>query len=253
MKISIQLIFNMSLNNNEYNISPKATVGEIVAKNFNAASVFRQFNIDFCCGGGISLQEACDKKNIYVGEILSELIRLESGLPAADENFLAWEADYLIDYIIGKHHTFVRQKTDEIGAYSRKVASVHGERHPENIEIFHKFTELTLEMMTHLESEEDVVFPLISQISKKRKRGEKVSESEIGEVKQQLSLMVNEHEGAGNLIADIRELSNQFTPPNDACTTYRILYQNLDAFEQDLHRHIHLENNILFKKAEQLI
>ena len=224
-----------------------------MAKNFNAASVFRQFNIDFCCGGGISLQEACDKKNIYIDEILSELSKLDSMSPAADENFLAWEADYLIDYIIRKHHSFVRQKTDEIGAYSRKVASVHGERHPENIEIYHKFTELTLEMMAHLHGEEDVAFPLISEISKKRKRGEKVSETEIGELKKQLTLMVNEHEGAGSLIAEIRELSNQFTPPNDACTTYRILYQNLEAFEMDLHRHIHLENNILFKKAEELI
>ncbi|TVQ01890.1 MAG: iron-sulfur cluster repair di-iron protein [Balneolaceae bacterium] len=243
----------MSLNNNQFNITPEASVGEIVAKNFNAASVFRQFNIDFCCGGGISLQEACDKKNIYVDEILSELSKLDSNSPAVDENFLAWEADYLIDYIIRKHHSFVRQKTDEIGAYSHKVASVHGERHPENIEIYHKFTELTLEMMTHLESEEDVVFPLISKISKKRKSGEKVSETEIYELKKQLTLMVSEHEGAGSLIAEISDLSNQFTPPYDACTTYRILYQNLEAFEQDLHRHIHLENNILFKKAEELV
>ncbi len=243
----------MSSNNIQNSITPEATVGEIVAYNFNAASVFRQFDIDFCCGGGISLQEACEKKNIYVDEILSELNKLESILSAAEENFLAWEADYLIDYIIKKHHTFVRHKTDEIGAYSRKVASVHGERHPENIEIYYKFTELTLEMMAHLQGEEDVAFPLISEISKKRKRGEEVTKSEISELKKQLTLMVNEHEGAGSLIAEIRELSNHFTPPDDACATYSILYQNLDAFEQDLHRHIHLENNILFKKAEELI
>jgi len=140
-----------------------------------------------------------------------------------------------------------------MAGYAAKVAKVHGEQHPENVEIFKKFIALSNELMKHLNEEESRVFPLIKKMYRKRQSGLKPDESEIMELKAELSQMVDEHEVAGSLMADIRELSNEFTPPQDACATYRILYQNLAGFEEGLHKHVHLENNVLFKKMERLI
>ena len=234
-------------------INPENTVGEIVANNYNTAGVFRKFNLDFCCGGGISLKKACSDNEVDLNEILAELEKLQIHPSTGSENYLAWEAEYLINHIIDTHHRYVRIKTDEISAYAQKVAAVHGERHPENIQILYKFNDLTQEMMVHLQAEEETVFPLITSVSQKRKRGEEITLQEINKLKNQLELMVADHDGAGQLMNEIRDLSNQYNAPQDACATYQILYKNLEGFEQDLHKHVHLENNILFRKAEELI
>ncbi|MCC5905145.1 MAG: iron-sulfur cluster repair di-iron protein [Balneolaceae bacterium] len=229
------------------------TVGEIVAANYNAAGIFRRYGLDFCCGGGITLEKACSERNLYLDDIVNELRGLERAPSSDNENYRAWEADYLIEHIIQTHHRFVRRKTEEISAYAGKVAKVHGGQHPENVEIYQKFMSLSVELMEHLEDEEKTVFPLISRIAQRRKKGENVTDEEIAKLKDELKKMEDDHEGAGGLIAEIRELSHNFTPPQDACATYIILYQNLEGFEMDLHKHVHLENNILFKKAEELI
>ncbi len=240
-------------NHSETTFTPDISVGEIVAQNYNAAGIFRQFGLDFCCGGGISLKEACEKKKVKLTEIIAELQKLDQNSAGGEENFLAWDIPFLINYIETTHHNFVRNKIEEISAYAEKVAAVHGEKHPENIDIHHTFAELAVEMMQHMHAEEDVVFPLINSISAKRKKGAAVSADEIQKLKNELAEMESDHDGAGNLMKTIKELSNDFTPPADACTTYQILYKNLEGFELDLHKHVHLENNILFKKAEELI
>lgn len=234
-------------------IQPDTSVGEIVARNYHAAGVFREAGLDFCCGGGISLKAACEKKNLDLDKMLGKLETIGRTEPSGDENYLAWEPGHLIDHIESTHHRFVRSKTEEIGAYAAKVARVHGERHPENVEIYHRFLELSHALMQHLKSEEEIVFPLIREVWEMRMNGETVYREVIDELENQLSLMEDEHEGAGDEMARIRELSNAYTPPAEACATYRILYKNLEGFEQDLHKHVHLENNILFKKAEKLI
>lgn len=228
-------------------------VGEIVSENYHAAGVFREFNIDFCCGGHKTLGEVVAKKGIDASEVEEKLKGLTWGVSSGAENYKDWTPDFLIDYIEQTHHRFVRQKSEEIKTYATKVARVHGERHPENIEIFKNFSALTVELLNHLEEEENKVFPLIKELYRQSKEGVAVSEKQQDQLREELDAMLSEHEDAGGLMAEIRELSNQFTPPGDACTTYRILYQNLDGFEQDLHKHVHLENNILFKKAENLL
>jgi len=145
------------------------------------------------------------------------------------------------------------QKTNEIPIYAAKVAEVHRERYPENVEIFKLFSSLSNELLEHLSDEEQVVFPLIKTIAEKKDRGEAISDKEMDALKKQLKLMIDEHEGAGQIMARIRELSNDFTPPADACKTYQVLYHNLAGFEEDLHKHVHLENNILFRKIERLV
>jgi len=229
------------------------TVGKIVRDNYHAASVFRNYGIDFCCGGGITLADACEKKGVDIDELTEQIKSASWVNRSSGDNYNDWPPDFLVDYIVNTHHKFVRQKIDEVAGYAAKVAKVHGSRHPENVEIFKKFVTLSNELMEHLNEEESRVFPLIKNLYDKRQNGEQPTDSEISELKRELSQMVDEHEVAGSLMADIRQLSNEFTPPQDACATYRILYENLAGFEEDLHKHVHLENNILFKKMEQLI
>lgn len=239
--------------NKESALTAEATVGEIVARNYNAAAIFRQYGMDFCCGGGISLKEACERRNVNLDDVIGELKGLDHWSGSSDENFMAWDIPYLIEHIENTHHRFVRSKIEEISAYAEKVAGVHGERHPENIEIKRTFTELAYEMMKHMQAEEEVVFPLIQKIAASRKKGQSVPQEEIQKLKDELNEMEADHDGAGNLMKTISELSNGFSAPADACATYQILYKNLEGFELDLHKHVHLENNILFKKAEELI
>ncbi|MFU8811483.1 MAG: iron-sulfur cluster repair di-iron protein [Balneolaceae bacterium] len=232
--------------------SANQTVGEIVAKNYQAASVFRKYGIDFCCGGGVSLQYICKKKGVDLGEITNELEQTMREMGDIPDSFNAWEPTFLIDYIIDTHHTFVRTKIPEILAYAQKVAKVYGDSHPENREIAARFEVLSKELMDHMEDEEEVVFPQIRSIYERRKRGVKISDKELNALRDGLNEMEEDHDGAGAVMAEIRALSNQYNPPESACTTYRILYKNLESFEENLHKHVHLENNILFKKALSL-
>tara|TARA_R100001143_G_scaffold63607_1_gene73968 strand:+ start:12101 stop:12832 length:732 start_codon:yes stop_codon:yes gene_type:complete len=243
------------MNEKELNtlITPNTTIGEIVAANYHAAGVFQRFGMDFCCGGGISLEKACEKRDTDMKSLIAALQTVEKQVIDNDENFQSWEPGFLIDHIIQNHHRFVRTKTEEISVYAEKVARVHGERHPENVAIFEKFSMLSQELLTHLEAEEERVFPLIRTIYESRMKGKNVPDELIGSLKAELNQMEDDHVLAGDTMKEIRELSNQFTPPAEACRTYQILYLNLEGFEQDLHKHVHLENNILFKKAEQLV
>jgi len=235
-------------------INPETiTVGEIVAQNYNAAGVLKQHGLDFCCGGGKTLQEACKKKNLDPGQILRELNDILEEPAASGMDFSRWSPDHLIDHIESTHHRFVRRKIVEISTFAQKVAHVHGRTYPENVEIYDRFRELASELTEHLESEEESVFPAIRSVFEKRMTGQPVETELTDNLRSLLTSMEDEHETAGSVMAEIRTLSNDYIPPEDACTTYRILYKNLEDFEEDLHKHVHLENNILFKKAEQLL
>lgn len=208
-------------------------IGEIVASNYLNAGVFHKYGIDFCCGGGVTLAHACAKHNLSTETIIGELDLIARQSEKADD-YKEWSAEKLIEHIVQTHHNYVKSKLGEISDYAVKVAQVHGERHPENIVIRDSFLALADEMRSHMADEEDVVFPMILQ--------KNVTAAQLAELE-------SEHEAAASLMATIREASNGFTPPEDACATYRILYKNLAEFETDLHKHVHLENNILFKKA----
>ena len=239
---------------NKINIDPdQSTIGEIVANNYQAAGVFQRFGLDFCCGGGKTISAACKENSVSKDELLKELNALNRGKPSEESSFRSWEPDALIDYIIDTHHNFVRNKIVEISTWAAKVAKVHGKTWPENVEIHRTFGELADEMLRHLADEEQTVFPLIREIYQKRLSGAPVDADQIEQLRNELQSMVDDHDGAGDAMKKIRSLSHDFTPPEEACTTYRILYQNLRDFEKDLHKHVHLENNILFKKAEKLI
>ena len=231
----------------------QAKVGEVVSLNFNTAGVFQKYGIDFCCGGGVTVEKACQKHGLNVDKVTSELTNLLSESVSSDESYSDWSISFLIDYIVNTHHSYVRRKTEELGFYTSRVAEVHGQSHPENIQIHSLFEAISKEMQSHMASEEEVVFPLLKKIERFAANGEVIPEEIKAAFHNQIGEMENEHEAAGDLMKQIRVLSNGFTTPVDACTKYRILYQNLDVFEKDLHKHVHLENNVLFKKAAALV
>lgn len=228
-------------------------VGEIVSDNYNAAGVLRNYGIDFCCGGGKLLAEVCSEKGLDLSEINRALEDLNNQPTHQGDDYKSWKPDFLIDYIINTHHLFVKEKTKEITAYAAKVAKVHGRSNPENVEINKKFSMLCAELMDHLNDEEKVVFPLIKTVLEKTEKNQEVTEEEKTALKRELRNMESDHDKAGRIMESIRKASNEFTPPEYACRTYQVLYQNLEGFEKDLHKHVHLENNILFQKAERLL
>lgn len=227
------------------------TIGQIVKDDYRTAQVFQEYNLDFCCGGNRSIEEACQQKNINPQQVYKALDELDQSGPK-DDNYDQWSLDFLVDYIVNNHHKFTRSKLPEIGQYAKKVVSVHGERHEELKEIYYEFTMLHGEISNHLDKEERILFPYIKHLVEAEEKGEKPQEPEFGNAANPIAMMEEEHDDSGEAIAKIRRLSNDFTPPADACTTYRLLYQNLEAFEKDLHKHVHLENNILFPKALEL-
>lgn len=224
------------------------TIGEIVADDYRTAQVFKSYGLDFCCGGGRTVSEACDKKGISLQEIARDLSMLGDTTGPAD-NYKDWAPDFLVDYIVNNHHNFVRSKLPEIHLYAQKVAKVHGSSFPENREILALFEELAEEMKEHMEKEEQILFPYIKELMDAEKRGKVPETPEFERAENPIRMMEEEHENAGSLMDRIRELSNDFTPPEEACATYRVLYANLRDFQDDLHKHVHLENNILFPKA----
>jgi len=231
----------------------QSKVGEIVSLNYNTAGVFQKYGIDFCCGGGVSVEKACLKKGLDTETVANELISLLNTPTHSSDSYNTWSISFLIDYIVNTHHNFVRNKLQEMGFYAARVAEVHGITHPENVEIYKLFLDLSKEMTDHMASEENEVFPLLKQIESLIADKLTIPDNIEKEFSTLVDQMEREHDGAGGLMKQIRSLTNDYTPPVDACTKYRILYQNLEAFEQDLHKHVHLENNVLFPKVSNLL
>lgn len=226
-----------------------ATIGEMVAEDYRKAEVFRKYGLDFCCGGKKSVKEACDKKGIERSKVEQDLVALDKESGAKSDNFNAWELDFLTDYIINNHHRYVEKSIPMLYEYSQKVAKVHGESSPETIEIASRFQRVADELTSHMKKEEEILFPYIKRMVAAQKENKKIETPSFGTIKNPINMMEAEHDAAGDDIERIHELSNDFEPPASACSTFRVLYSKLDEFEKDLHQHIHLENNILFKKV----
>lgn len=227
------------------------TVGEIVASNFKTADVFKKYGIDFCCGGNVTLSETCKRKGIDLSAVEQDLQKI-ADQKSESHDFDRWELDFLIDYIINQHHSYVAESIPLIIQYSDKVARVHGQNHPETVEINRLFHEVARELEAHMQKEEMILFPFIKQLVNAKKEGMPMPTPPFGTVQNPIRMMEMEHETAGDIFKQIDQLSNNYTPPLAACTTYRVLYAKLEEFETDLHKHIHLENNILFPKASTL-
>jgi len=217
------------------------TIAEIVSDDISTASVFKKYNLDFCCGGGKTVENACLKANINVDEVIYDLHSNPPKNDVAIQNFKNWNIDFLIDYIVNVHHTYVKDNLSIIQEFSTKVASVHGQNAPETIEIDSLFTTLANELTSHLKKEENILFPAIKA---------KLKDNNYEYDKNVIAILEDEHDSAGTIVKKIQKLSNNFTPPEWACNTFKALYYKLDEFINDLYQHIHLENNILFPKVK---
>lgn len=229
----------------------KKTLAQIVSDDYRTAAVFEKHQLDFCCRGKRSLEQACVEKQLNTNEVIADLEHATLRLQTAGSIVETLPPSALADYIVEQHHQYVRTEMPLIASYLQKIADRHGDRHPELIRIAAVFNELKAELELHLQKEEQVLFPRI-------KTAEKCLEEESGShsnrsfLEAPVTVMEHEHDDAGEAMATIRRLTNHYSLPADACTTYQLAFAALEAFEKDLHRHVHLENNILFPKAMQL-
>lgn len=230
------------------------SLAQIVNSNHRAASVFEKYHLDFCCKGKRSLEQACAEQQLSVSKVTEDLenvfIKDNNGVPI---DFNKMDLIQLSDYIVHTHHAYVKNEMPQIQAYLQKVSSKHGDRHPDLYKIFQIFNAVKEEMDGHMKKEELVLFPRIKELQKLANNENARLQLNIGYLQSPITVMEQEHDHAGNLLNEIRILSNNYAPPQDACTTYRLCFAALKAFELDLHQHVHLENNILFPKAIEIL
>lgn len=227
------------------------TVADLVTENIKTAHIFKKYGIDFCCGGGVSLQKACDKANINYEDLERDLLAVDQESGRAT-NYNSWALDFLTDHIINVHHTYVAESVPMLLQYAEKVHKVHGSHYPELAEIKALVAVVATELGAHMKKEELILFPFIKRMVAANNEDMPLPQAHFGTVDNPIKMMEAEHEEAGEILRTIADLSNNYTPPQGACNTYRAFYAKLDEFEQDLHQHVHLENNILFPKALKL-
>ena len=220
------------------------TVGEIVAERPSQSRIFQSFGIDFCCQGGRTLREACEKKGIAAESVVEQLEAELRDKPAPEVNPAVFPPEQLASYIVDKHHRYLRDELPRLHAMAARVAQVHGGHTPSLVEVYEVFSGMAAELAEHMMKEEQVLFPAISTMV----RGESAPMPLDGPI----ACMLHEHDDAGEALARLRELTNGFTPPPEACNTYRALFAGLAELEEDLHVHIHLENSVLFPAARAL-
>ncbi|HEX6323168.1 MAG TPA: iron-sulfur cluster repair di-iron protein [Vicinamibacterales bacterium] len=228
------------------------TVKDLVNRDFRAAAVFHRSGIDFCCGGGKPIGEVCRARRLDEDEVLGEIARAcasDAGRPPA---YTEWQADVLARHIVAQHHGYVRTAMPVIAAHTRKLAQVHGPANPGLADVADIFERVCEDMDAHMLKEEHVLFPYIERLAATRRAGLAIFPAPFGDVGNPIRMMEAEHEMAGAAMARIRELTGGYAVPAHGCTTWRVTLQELEAFERDLHLHVHLENNVLFPMARAL-
>lgn len=233
-------------------ISNNNIIGELVAQDYRYASIFKKHNIDFCCQGNITIDEVCEKNKIDTQLLINDL---ESAIKQENSNvtdYKSWPLDLLADYVEKKHHRYVETAVLEIKPYLEKICKVHGGHHPELHEINDLFIACSGELIKHMKKEELILFPYIRNIANAKQKNTPAKTPNFGSVQNPINMMMDEHTAEGERFRRIAELSDNYTPPQEACNTYKVTFALLKEFEDDLHLHIHLENNILFPNAIKL-
>ena len=234
------------------NFNNETKVKDIALANPEARQILEDAGVDYCCGGGKSLHDACAHAEVSAEQILKRL-RENSKLVRPDEK--AWTSAPLGDltrHIREKHHRYVREAIGRIKTLLEKVKAKHGKNHPEIAEVQRLFTEVGQEMTMHMQKEEQILFPYIDAVERSKTGNGSLEPLFFQTVKNPIHAMMKEHDSAGDLVKQIRKVSGDYIPPSDACTSYKALYQDLHEFEADIHQHVHLENNILFPRAVEM-
>ncbi|HSQ76403.1 MAG TPA: iron-sulfur cluster repair di-iron protein, partial [Bacteroidota bacterium] len=225
---------------------------QVVTDDHRTAAIFERYAIDFCCNGGITLEEACRAKGLDPGALMQDLSQIATAPETGAFRPAEWDLDVLADYIVNTHHRYVRRTLSVLQPHVEKVLSVHGKNHPELAGIAEHVHALAAELTSHMQKEEMVLFPYIKAMVAARKDNAPYNRPPFGSIRFPIAQMEAEHRSAGDSLSYLRTASQGYTLPADACTTFTVTYRELAEFEQDLHQHIHLENNILFPKAMAL-
>lgn len=230
-------------------ITMENTVREIAIESPACIPVLESWGIDYCCGGQKSLKQACLERQLSGMEVLEQLEKAASRPIEPQERWDGTSLANLARHIVSRHHVYVRQQLVRLEQSGEKVRHKHAQAHPEVRKIFDLLLTLRDELSMHMMKEEQIMFPYIARMENAVESGHPIPEAAFGTVANPVRRMMNEHDDASSLVTAIRKLSHQYTPPPDACPTLTAFYAGLKEFEQDLHRHIHLENNILFPRA----
>jgi regulator of cell morphogenesis and NO signaling len=220
------------------------TVGELVAERPGRSRIFQQHQIDFCCQGGLKLEEACIRKSVSLQTVVEQL-GAESAQKVEGDNPATLPPHELTKYIVTTHHEFLRRELPRLLHMAARVAKVHGDHTPTLIAMNQIYNGLYEELSSHIMKEEQILFPAIEALSTGQSKGFPLDGP--------IACMIHEHDDAGEALRRLRDLSNGFVPPPDACNTYRAYFDGLADLEQDLHKHIHLENAVLFPAAQALV
>jgi len=233
-------------------LEPQTRVADLAAGHPATIRVFQRHGIDFCCGGKRPLEQAAREKGLDWNALAEELETAAAG-PVEDERSWA-EAPLaeLVDHIVDHYHGKLQQELPRLGEMAERVMTVHGQKHPELAELLITFRRLKAELEMHTAKEEQVLFPIIQRLEEMQGKGGFPDELQGATIAMPIMVMENEHEDAAGALSSLRTLTRDFTPPEDACNTFRGLYHGLAELESDTHRHIHLENNVLFPRAAEL-
>ncbi|MBP6445913.1 MAG: iron-sulfur cluster repair di-iron protein [Saprospiraceae bacterium] len=231
------------------NININSVIGDIVSKNYKTAEVFRHYGVDFCCKGNRIIKDLSDSGKIDLEKLLNDLESVTSSSTDAIIEYNTWPLDLLADYIEKKYHRYIEEKIPVITEYLAKTCKVHGHGFNELYQIHDLFVASSEDLLHHMMKEEKILFPYIRKMVANERQGFSHKSPAFGSVKNPISMMMSEHMNEGDRYRQIATLSNNYTPPPNACNTFMVTYALLQEFEENLHQHIHLENNILFPNA----
>ena len=229
------------------------TVREFALEIPQATRLFETMGIDYCCGGGKSLRDACASANVPVDDVVSKLLAsVKQGMSSQGTDWYSSGLGDLIDHIVAKHHVYVRQELPRLEQLLNKVVSKHSENHHELKKVQKIFRAVNAELTSHLQKEEELLFPYVKELEARQGAPSHKRAPMFGSVRNPIHMMEIEHDSAGDALRELRSITNGFVAPEEGCFTYQTLYRGFAEFEADLHQHIHLENNILFPRAIQL-
>ncbi len=228
------------------------TVRDLAVNIPGATRIFEQMGIDYCCGGGKTLADACNQSHVPVDQVVGELEFASRSKEITSHNWQSESLTSLSAHIVETHHVFTKQELPRLEKLLDKVCSRHGANHPELSLLREAFLHLKQDLIPHLLREEQVLFPYIVRMEEAVASNGEIPPPFFATVQNPVRMMMTEHDTAGDLLREMRQISGNYTPPSDACISYQTLYRALADFEADLHQHIHLENNILFPRAVEL-
>lgn len=235
----------MSMEMETTSIQKNSTVGQLVAECPHRAYIFDELGIDYCCGGKLTLEEACRRKDLRLNEVIERLLR-ENNAVIAENDWTRSSLKDLIDHIVFYYHRPLQQQLPRVLQLAEKVAKVHGQNHPEMLEVYNILTTFSSQLELHMHKEEMILFPAISSIETGNGR---VNFGCAGGLEMPISVMTHEHDDAGEALANLQKLTNNFAPPEDACNSFRVLLHALAEINDEMKQHVHKENNILFPRA----